>query len=576
MGKIHLLDDPIINRIAAGEVVERPASVVKELLENSLDAGATRIDIRIQGGGKRFIHVRDDGCGMDRDDAILSIERHATSKLEDDAALEDVRTLGFRGEALPSIAAVSRFILRTAALDGEGTEIEIHSGRVHEIREAGLPRGTTIEVDRLFYNVPARRKFMRTDGTETAHIVRTVSRYALARPDVRFSLEQAGRKLLEAPTSGDAATRVRQILGAEAAERMIAFDTGPGQVRAHGFTGRPAHALAGRERQHLFVNGRSVKDRVMAHAVVEAYGNTVPRGRFPAVILFLEVDGSIVDVNVHPQKTEVRYQQSSLVHECVRSGLRNALSDQGMVPRLDQLRPAAPREEPVSSSPSSPFSVFEPAAGFPDPPPAQREIMPGPEPAPPPVGARALAQYRDSYIVAQDKEGLLVVDQHAAHERVIFERFMAEAEADRVQVQRLLFPRTLELSPTEFVTLESEWEEFRRLGFLMEPFGGTTVRLDAVPAHAAEADPEALVHELLGDAAEAQSSATAAEGLRYRLVTTAACRAAIKINHPLDGTGMQALLNDLYQVENLTTCPHGRPALFRLTLDEIEKAFRRR
>ncbi|MBD3866668.1 MAG: DNA mismatch repair endonuclease MutL [Acidobacteria bacterium] len=567
MGKIHLLDDPTINRIAAGEVVERPASVVKELLENSLDAGATRIDIRIQGGGKRFIQVRDDGCGMDRDDAVLSIERHATSKLEDDADLQEVRTLGFRGEALPSIAAVSRFILRTAAEDGAGTEIEIHSGRIHEIREGGFPRGTTIEVDRLFYNVPARRKFMRTDGTETAHIVRIVSRYALARPDVGFSLEQAGRKLVEASTACDPPTRVRQVLGGEAAERMIQFDTGPGPVRAHGFAGRPTHALAGRDRQHLFVNGRAVADRVMAHAVAEAYGNTIPRGRFPAVVLFLEVDGSLVDVNVHPQKTEVRFQQSSMIHERIRGGLRSALSDQGMVPRLDQLRPVVAEDRTERDVSPSPYSVFEPATGFPDRP---------SETAPPPVGARALAQYRDSYIVAQDREGLLVVDQHAAHERVIFEKFMAEADKNNVQVQRLLFPRMLELSPSEFVTLEAEHDEFRRLGFLIEPFGGTTVRLDAVPAHAAEADPEDLVHELLGDAAEVKSSATAAEGLRYRLVTTAACKAAIKINHPLDGAGMQALLNDLYQVENLTTCPHGRPALFRLTLDEIEKAFRRR
>ena len=567
MGKIHLLDDSTINRIAAGEVVERPASVAKELLENSLDAGATRIDIRIQGGGKRFIHVGDDGCGMGREDALLSIQRHATSKLDDDGALEQVRTLGFRGEALPSIAAVSRFILRTAAEDGRGTEIEIHSGHIHEVREVGYPRGTTIEVDRLFYNVPARKKFMRTDGTETAHIVRIVSRYALARPDVRFSLEQAGRKLVDAAAAGDGATRIRQVLGAEAAERMIPFDTGPGPVRAHGFAGRPAHALAGRDRQNLFVNGRAVNDRVMAHAVAEAYGNTVPRGRYPAVVLFLQLDGSLVDVNVHPQKTEVRFQQSSRIHECVRNGLRTALSDQGMVPRLDQLRPAGA---------ASPFSVFEPTAGFPARQSSRQETVGGAATAPAPVGARALAQYRDSYIVAQDREGLLVVDQHAAHERVIFERFMAEAEENHVQVQRLLFPRMLELSPSEFVTLEAEQDEFRRLGFLIEPFGGTTVRLDAVPAHAAEADPEDLVHELLGDAAEVKSSATAAEGLRYRLVTTAACKAAIKINHPLDGAGMQALLNDLYQVENLTTCPHGRPALFRLTLDEIEKAFRRR
>ncbi len=575
MGKIHLLDDHLINRIAAGEVVERPASVVKELLENSLDAGALRIDIRIEGGGKRFIHVLDDGCGMDRDDALMSIERHATSKLDESGDLESIRTLGFRGEALPSIAAVSRFILRTAAEDGSGAEIEIRSGKIHHIREGGFPRGTTVEVDRLFHNVPARRKFMRADGTETAHIVRIVTRYALARPDVRFSLEQAGRRLLDAPAVGDAATRIRQVLGGEVAERMIRFDSGEGGVRVHGFAGRPAHALARRDRQHLFVNGRAVTDRVLTHAVKEAYGNTVPRGRFPEVVLFLALDGSILDVNVHPQKTEVRFQQSSLVHERVRTTLLSALSHQGMVPRLDQLRPpVAPPLRLSPPGPASPFSVFEPAAyrRFEEDPAEPQS----PEAGTPEGGARALAQYRDSYIVAQDREGLVIVDQHAAHERVIFERFMAEAESKQVQVQRLLFPKVMELAPSEFVTLEGEQEEFRRLGFLIEPFGGNTVRVDGVPAHAAEVDPEDLVHELLGDAAEVKSSATAAEDLRYRLVTTAACKAAIKVNHPLDRNGMQALIDDLFRVENPTTCPHGRPALFRLTLEEMERAFRRR
>jgi DNA mismatch repair protein MutL len=416
---------------------------------------------------------------------------------------------------------------------------------------------------------------MRADGTETSHIVKIVTRYALARPDVRFSLEQAGRRLLDAPAAGDAGTRIRQVLGGETAERMIRFNSGEGPIRVHGFAGRPAHALARRDRQHLFVNGRAVTDRVLTHAVKEAYGNTVPRGRFPDVVLFLEMDGSILDVNVHPQKTEVRFQQSSLVHERVRTTLRSALSDQGMVPRLDQLRPAVSdeRRSPPPDS-GSPFSVLEPAAYH------RSEEQPAgtttPEATIPEVGARALAQYRDSYIVAQDREGLVIVDQHAAHERVIFEKFMSEAENQQVQVQRLLFPRVMELSPSEFITLEGEQEEFRRLGFLIEPFGGSTVRVDGLPAHAAEADPEDLVHELLGDAAEVRSSATGAEDLRYRLVTTAACKAAIKINHPLDRNGMQALLDDLYQVENPTTCPHGRPALFRLTLQEIERAFRRR
>ncbi len=576
MGKIQLLDDHLINRIAAGEVVERPASVVKELVENSLDADACRVDVTIQGGGKRFIRVQDDGTGMDREDALLSIERHATSKMGREGRLDRIRSLGFRGEALPSIASVARLIIRTSERDGGGTEIEIDSGTVNGVRAGGFPRGTTVEVDRLFHNVPARRKFMRTDGTELGHIVKIVTRYALARPDVRFSLEHADRMLIETPAAPDLLTRIHQVFGGEIARQMVPFDSGEGAIRVRGFAGRPAQALPRRNRQHMFVNGRAVQDRVLAHGIGEAYGNTVPRGAFPAVVLFLDLEPSLVDVNVHPQKNEVRFQRSSEIHEKVKAAIRQVLSGEPMVPGLGELRPdspfsgspyqdrrtAEPVRDPGNGSEWTASGLFEPKGGE--------------ETAVTDRGALALAQYLHSYIIAQDKEGLLVVDQHAAHERVIFERYFAEAEKDKVEVQRLMFPRTLELTPPEAAVLNGELEEFRRLGFLIEPFGQNTIRLDGVPAHAAGADPESLIHELLGDAARVRSSATGGETLRYKLVTTAACHAAIKIHHPLDRQGMQKLLDDLYQVENLTTCPHGRPALFRLTREEVERAFRRR
>jgi len=564
LGRIQVLSDALIDRIAAGEVVERPASVVKELVENSLDAGATSVTVRLEGGGRQRIRVEDDGCGMDRDDALLALERHATSKLSQAADLESIATLGFRGEALSSIAAVSRFTLRTARAAGTGTEIEVHGGRIQAVREIGMPQGTTVQVDRLFHNVPARRKFLRTVSTELSHALRWLTRYALGCPDRRFQLQHGERRLLDVPANSGPLERIAAIYGRDLADRLLPFG-GTG----HGMT------LSG-------------------HA---------GRGRFPALFLFLEMDPAEVDVNVHPQKTEVRFRRTSLVHDVVRDTLHGALAQTVAVPSLSELRPdsiggklSAVREsalryletrEPATAAPGRAGSGL-PARARVEIPRAPEErsgrpttgsLLDDREPTPGGEGRREavpLAQFRDSYIVAEDAQGLMLVDQHAAHERVLFERYLEDAEENRVEVQQLLFPVTVELAPHERVLVEEETDEFRRLGFRIEPFGGDTVRLDAIPAVAGDVDAAFLFRELVGEAATVRSAASGVDVLRRKLITTAACHAAIKVNHPLTAPAMQGLLDDLHGTANPTTCPHGRPALFRLTVDEIERAFRRR
>jgi DNA mismatch repair protein MutL len=582
VGRIRVLDDHLVNRIAAGEVVERPASVVKELIENSLDAGASSIEVIVEDGGRRRIVVSDDGTGMDRDDALLALERHATSKLAQFEDLNAIATLGFRGEALPSIAAVSRFLMRTATRDGEAAEIEVRGGRIVGVRDVGGPKGTSIEVGGLFFNVPARRKFLRAGPTELAHVVRAVSHQALAHPSVRVLLTHEGRRLLDAPAAGDRSERIAHVHGRELASKLVAFAGEHAGIRVSGFAGRPVDALARRDAQHVFVNGRLVSDRIVSHAIGEAYGNTVARGLYPAVVVFLEIDPSRVDVNVHPQKTEVRFDRSSEIHEAVRAAVASALGGTAAVPRLGELYPARAEAAPATSiaaAISHNVAVAEdqprPYAAESLPPP--RSLLEDDSPAVD-AGRRAvpLAQYRDSYIVAADREGMLIVDQHVAHERVLFERYLAEAEAGTVAVQRLLFPRTIDLAPDEALTLEAEADEFARLGFLLEPFGGGSVKLDGVPAFAKDVAPDRLVRELLGEAGRTRTAATGVAELRRKLVTSASCQAAIKVNYPLTREGMQRLLDDLFLTENPTTCPHGRPILFRLTLEEIERAFRRR
>ena len=591
MSRIQRLPDHVIDRIAAGEVVERPASVVKELLENSLDAGARRIRIQLENGGKSSIAIDDDGLGMTAEEARLSVQRHATSKLRSADDLHRITTFGFRGEALCSIAAVSAFQLRTQCEGSAGTELTIRGGELETDREIAAARGTRIQVDRLFFNVPARRKFLRADTTELAHIVRLVTKIALVRSETRFRLEHSGQTLLDTPPATDSAARLVQIFGRERARKMLPFELESNGLKAHGFAGRPVDSLPRRDSQHLFVNGRIVTDRVLQQGIDAAYGETMPRGRYPALVLFLDVNPDLVDVNVHPQKNQVRFGAPQQVRETVRQAIRSALQGAAVVPELSELRPNP------SGSPASPggigdatmaylqrhrdesggvatWSVREPKASSVSRP--ATPLIDRPRVQDDDSAAMPLGQYLESYIVAQDREGILLVDQHAAHERVLFEKYLADAENDAVEVQTLMFPQTLELSPDENAWLLSELAEFRRLGFRIEPFGGTAVRVRAIPAVAGGSDPAELIRELLGEAGNAKNATRDTQELRRRLITTAACHAAIKVNYPLSRPAMQRLLDDLFRVENPSTCPHGRPALFRLSLDEIERAFRRR
>jgi DNA mismatch repair protein MutL len=490
---------------------------------------------------------------------------------------------------------VSRFHLKTAPEDGHGTEIEVRGGKILTVREVGFARGTTVEVAGLFFNLPARRKFLRSEATELSHVLRWVSRFALARPDVRFRLDHGSRTLLDAPPSASAAERAHHLYG-EQAGRLLPFDRERPGLRVHGMAGRPTEGLPRRDGQHVFVNGRVVQDRVLTHAIHQAYGNTMARDRFPAVVVFVEIEPSAVDVNVHPQKTEVRFARSSEVHDAVRDAIASALGAEEAVPDLTELRPQGEVSQTLDSIAASAARYLSSHEGA-------REVAPRAgasfgarragglydttaSPGGPPVSVseespradrwQALAQYRDSYIVAEDSEGIVLVDQHAAHERVLFEQYLEAAEADGVETQRLMFPVTVELAADQATLLQQELGEFRRLGFDLEPFGDRAFRIDGVPSLLGEVDPVVCLRELLGEAAGVRSAAAGVDALRRKLVTSAACQAAIKINHPLTTVGMESLLHDLGRTANPSTCPHGRPVLFRIRLEEIERGFRRR
>lgn len=594
MSRVRQLSDAVIDRIAAGEVVERPSSVVKELLENSLDAGATRVLVQLVNGGKNRIVVDDNGRGMSSEDARRAVERHATSKLTEVEDLDRIATFGFRGEALSSIAAVSIFRLTTAEADSTGCTLSIRGGQLEEETESASSRGTRIEVERLFYNVPARRKFLRADATELAHVVKLMTRAALARCDVHFKLEHGAQTLLDVPVANSSSERLEQLLGRDRARRMLPVELESDGLRVHGFAGRPVDGQPRRDGQHLYVNGRVVQDRVLLHSVRAAYGETMPKGRHPNMVLFVEIDPATVDVNVHPQKTEVRFQNSRQVHETVRQAIRSALGHDAAIPRYAELRPnegggdlptaeAGPDTYPAVPEASWPGSTQEPRPVVVEAPAFAAAAMTPPnrswldeQQSDEASVAMALGQFRESYIVAQDQQGLLLVDQHAAHERVLFERYLEDANNDVVERQSLMFPITIDCSADEFALMNAEIEEFRRIGFSIEPFGGFSFRLTEIPAVAGGVEPEELIRELLGDAATARSSTTDNVSIRRKLITTAACHAAIKVHYPLKRPTMQRLLDDLFRVENPTTCPHGRPALFRLTQDDIERAFRRR
>jgi DNA mismatch repair protein MutL len=589
MGRIHRLPPDLANQIAAGEVVERPASVIKELVENSIDAGARRLHIVVELGGKKLIRVDDDGEGMDPEDARLAIERHATSKIRRADDLAAIATLGFRGEALPAIASVSHFVLRTRARGmNAGTEIKVNGGAVASVAEAGMPDGTSIEVADLFYNLPARRKFLKSDGGESAQVSRVVTQLALCYPEVGFTLTSAGRKVLQCPPVTTLRERLYQLYGDRS--DLIEVRRDGGDVKLIGYVAALAEQGPTRGPQNLFVNRRIVKDRTVAHAVIEAYSQASIKERSPEMHLFIEMPHDAVDVNVHPTKAEVRFRDQSYIHELVRHTLGEALG-RGPVPELQLEAPRGLTPQPTTLPlPHTYTSVFPsrwstaPASGAPVAPTGDSGIAPASQSTIAPPGEHdlaptirpmmALGQFRDTFIVAVDEDGIAIIDQHVAHERVLFERITERLTTGRLESQRLLEPMVLELPPSSREALVSRAADLERLGFEIEEFGGDTVRVSAFPALLRREECPTALRALAEDLENAGTTATVDEAIK-KIAATMACHAAVKANDPLTPEKMAHILDELRQTSYSTICPHGRPVMLRLTRREVEKNFQR-
>jgi DNA mismatch repair protein MutL len=656
MGKIHVLAERVANQIAAGEVVERPASVVKELLENALDAASTRIRVLVEAGGKKLIQITDNGCGMVRDDAMLAFERHATSKIKDTDDLLSVATLGFRGEALPSIASVARLHLETRAEEEPaGTLIEINGGKIIRVEEAGLPLGTSITIRDLFFNTPARKKFLKSESTELSHIASLVTHYALAHPDKHFELHSATNALLVAPPVADHRERVYQVFGRETLDQLIPLaamqplervglpqpppwrrreDDAPragmpaphafGELRLHGFVSKPEIQKLNRNSIFIFANGRLIRDRLIQHALTEAYRNILPPTVYPVVLLFLEMPPAEVDVNVHPSKTEVRFRQGTVVHDFVREAVRAALMKARPVPQFLSEIHAQPTATPGlttgahggGSPQRAPWrDLYEPsAAGFalqaPSIPPSTAHLQfevgipveanaavslaRAPEAAIPDQGCappiehepqplptleslrtlKPLGQIRNSFILAVNEDGLWIIDQHVAHERVLFEKVLQQRAARQVESQRLLMPLVIELTPAQQAIFSEIAEELSHNGFEAEPFGARSVAVKIAPAGVDASQIEHMLNEIFEQVAR-EDQAINLEAVRARIAASIACHAAIKVNMALEQNKMEWLLAELAMTQHPMTCPHGRPVVLRYSVQDIQRAFKR-
>jgi DNA mismatch repair protein MutL len=684
MGRIRILPDQVANQIAAGEVVDRPASVVKELLENALDAGASRIRVEVEAGGRRLIRISDDGHGMNRDDALLAFERHATSKLRTVDDLLSIATLGFRGEALPSIASVARVTLETATgEESAGTRLEIAGGKIFRVEDAALPRGTTLTVADLFFNTPARRKFLRAESTELSHVTALVTHYALAHPEKHFELLSATHTIVSAPPVQRTAERIYQIFGKDTLAQLLPVAAelplqhgglpepppwkmnpdesarNPGVLRLTGFYSKPELQKLNRNSIYIFVNKRLIRDRLLMHAITEAYRNVIPPTSFPVVLLFLEMPPEEVDVNVHPAKTEVRFRQQSLIHDFVRDSLRTALIKArpaaGFVAALDSAPTASPSLMPPAASPlpGSPDSeplppdsdpaalqtaradaeTFELTPRLPTPVPGRLPFAsqsfqpgwdnqqswgeaaaalftaanlpqidgcssgPGDSPGTNPAmetalveaeqavaslnqlgSLRPLGQLRESFILATGEDGLWIIDQHVAHERILFEKILRDRQVEKVMRQRLLMPMLVELKAQQMVVFAGITEELERNGFEVEPFGPQTLAVKAAPVGLEGAALERMLAEVIE-----QSSVDSNEplqnhdltSLRTRIAASIACHSAIKVNTPLDPARMEWLLLELAKTSHPTSCPHGRPIALLYSWKEIQRAFHR-
>ncbi len=651
MGRIHVLSENVANKIAAGEVVERPASVVKELLENALDAGARRIRVNIEAGGKKLIQITDDGCGMVRDDAMLAFERHATSKIRNADDLLNVATLGFRGEALPSIASVSRLRLETRAPEeAAGAVVEIAGGKILTVEEAGLPPGTCITVRDLFFNVPARRKFLKAESTELSHIASLVTHYALAHPEMHWELHSATNAMLVAPPVADHSQRIYQVFGKETLDQLIPLsallpleriglpqpppwrrseieepdEPVKGELKLHGFISRPEIQKLNRNSIFIFVNGRLIRDRLVQHALTEAYRNIIPPTVYPVVLLFLEMPPTEVDVNVHPSKVEVRFRQSSVLHDFIRDSVRALLMKSRPAPSFVVEMHASPTASPSLTSGSNELQVTEADAALvlraQEMPPftaalqfegsgftvqanaaipvarfgpqtfgsAASSAQPlggngcSPEVADEdaPAGLESLAtlkplgQIRESFILAVNPQGLWIIDQHVAHERVLFEKICKQRLAESPERQQLLMPLIVELTPGQMAVFAEISDELSHNGFEIEPFGSRTIAVKTTAAGVAAGAVEHLLHEIL-EQFEREEQSLSLERIRTSIAASIACHAAIKVNMPLEQNKMEWLLQELAKTDCPMSCPHGRPVVLRYSVKDIQKAFKR-
>jgi len=613
--KIRILPENLCNKIAAGEVVERPASVVKELVENSLDAGANEVRIDIEHGGKKLIRMMDNGSGMSREDALLCLERHATSKIRTDADLFNIRTLGFRGEALPSIAAVSRFLLRTSTAGShEGWEVYLEGGSVIRSGPVGFAGGTVIEVRDLFFNLPARRKFLRRDETELGHISDVVTKMALAHPEVRFALYYNGKPLLEAPRHALLDDRIAKILGRSVLPELLSvraeFDDG---IALNGMISNPSLNRASAGNIYAFINGRFIRDRVVQHAIMEGYRTLLEKGRYPVAVLFIDIDPTQVDVNVHPTKQEVRFRDQKAVHshivETISASLRPSswlatsessdfvtssgydsasITDNFEITTKSAIHPPLPGlfagEESYRHRVRESINAYASTNSDYDtrnhqtfrPLPSAVHAVTEPKISSPGFfsSLEIIGQYHNTYILCQDRNDLILIDQHAAHERIRFERLKNQYDQGNIERQILLFPVTVDFDFREATIFEDHRDELEQFGFDMEPFGGKTYVLKAVPAILDENDAIITLRDVAAELAVVGASGLARDALE-KVLSVMACHSAVRANRPLDVQEMSALLKELDTIDFSAHCPHGRPVLRRLSLSDVEKMFRR-
>jgi DNA mismatch repair protein MutL len=615
IGKIHRLDETTINKIAAGEIVERPASVIKELVENSIDAGATRIEIEIRNGGRQLIKIVDNGCGMEQEDAILAIERHSTSKISASEDLWSLHTLGFRGEALPSVAAVSRFEITTKPRTQQlGTYLEMDAGLLKKVKQVGAPDGTTIMVHDLFYNTPARLKYLKTIPTETGYISEIVARLALGYPGISFRLLHQQYELLFTPGNGNQEETIVAVFGKEIAREMITISHEENGLKIGGYYGKPSIARNNRNHEIFFVNGRYFHSRTLSAAVEKAFHTLLPIARYPFVIMFVEIDPSLVDVNVHPSKQEVRFAHESEIFKPVYNSIHNSLKyhsfiadwaapDYGANPKLSisSVPPRLPASQTLQSVPlrytefmenqTDIPAVAEKAAASSGKAPFSAAAPPLPEnggPAFPNVanpgeqtrsGLPEMFQiypnpFLNTYIIASDLKGLLIIDQHAAHERILYEKFLNQAKTE-LGTQSLLIPLTLNLNLSQYKLIAERLTFFREIGFDLETFGGKTIIVRGVPLTLLNYDYEQIILDLIEQYMNFKSFKDPAE-IKEAFLITMSCRTAVKAGDKLKPEEITNLVNELFKCDNPYTCPHGRPTIFRMTTEELTKKFLRR